>query len=675
MKDVAVPFAESEIPVFDVFVKTPPNTSFEEVTRTLALSGLPSDQVERLLAALRNGPQVKIGGGVSQERADKAKSVYRAAGLVVVISPVLVLQTKIEGAFNALFVCPACSERVMLPPSRQCPHCGVFVDKVTEAFLLKRKIMQQERAKLTYQSDRDTQDSLKMSRQAMEAAIRAEVRKELEAESGRSEGAHFLSGKAGLLRLAGMFSLLVMAFAGGNAMSQAAWPWSNSDSILNFKKTVGVNPLMDKTGSGKAGVTEATSIAGEQDIEDLLTTSGSNGNGKGLTLDQALAAANTLGKSLGNTTAERAWTGAVSPSVAGPAGNSSLALFPIQKIPALPASPETLWILTVEFARQLAELGQWQRAQDVLRSLKATPNFNVTPEVASGIRLADLEVRAWALGAVGKDRVGKAIEALQSATNLPDPAERVHAMGRVGVILSHQAPSQAASSRAFIAQAGDALKSVADVSLREKLHGDWMVFMGEAYVAEVASLAKSGQWKKAKLGSSALDSLIQQAPQGPAKARLHAIQSRMRQQLGEADQSRESLARALSMAAAETSLPGRAVLLRAIAKLSGAAALEPVQLAVRSLVAQLGSQSGVDKGKALTQLALLQADAGLNARAEEYRRVAVETGGVSPAELAVIQSELMFRTNLAVASLMHSQGRYAESELVWQGLATYLFST
>ena len=129
------------------------------------------------------------------------------------------------------------------------------------------------------------------------------------------------------------------------------------------------------------------------------------------------------------------------------------------------------------------------------------------------------------------------------------------------------------------------------------------------------------------------------------------------------------------MAAAETSLSGRAVLLRAIAKLSGAAALEPVQLAVRSLVAQLGLQSGVDKVKALTQLALLQADAGLNARAEEYRRVAVETGGVSPPELAVIQSELMFRTNLAVASLMHSQGRYAESELVWQGLATYLFST
>jgi len=675
MKDVAVPFAESEIPVFDVFVKTPPNTSFKEVTRALALSGLPSDQVERLLVALRNGPQVKIGGGVSQERADKAKSVYSAAGLVVMISPVLVLQTKVEGAFDGLFVCPACGERVVLPPSRQCTHCGVFVDKVTEEFLLKRKIMQQERAKLTFQADRDTKESLKLSRQAMEAAIRAEVRKELEAEFGRSEGAHFLSGKAGLLRLTGMASLLVLAFAGGNAMSQSAWPWSNSDSILNFKKTVGVDSLMDKTGSGKAGATEAAPTAGEQDIEDLLTTSGSNGNGKGLTLDQALAAANTLGKALGNTTAERAWTGAVSPSVAGSAGSSSLALLPTQKIPALPASPETRWILTVEFARQLAELGQWQRAQDVLRSLKATPNPNVTPEVASGIRLADLEVRAWAMGAVGKDRVGKAIEAVQLATNLPDPAERVHAMGRVGVILSQQAPSQAAASRAFIAQAGDALKSVADVNLREKLHGDWMVFMGEAYGAEVASLAKAGQWKKAKLGSSALDSLIQQAPQGPAKVRLHAIQSRMRQQLGEADQSRESLARALSMAAAETSLSGRAVLLRAIAKLSGAAALEPVQLAVRSLVVQLGSQSGVDKVKALTQLALLQADAGLNAKAEEYRRVTLETGGVSPLELTVFQSELMFRTNLAVASLMHSQGRYAESELVWQGLATYLFST
>ena len=675
MKDVAVPFAESEIPIFDVFVKTPSNTSFEEVTRALGLSGLPPDRVERLLVALRNGPQVKIGAGVSQERADKAKSVYCAAGLVVVISPVLVLQTKVEGAFDGLFVCPACGERVVLPPSRQCPHCGVFVDKVTEAFLLKRKIMQQERAKLTYQADRDTQDSLKLSRQAMEAAIRAEVRKELEAEFGRSEGAHFLSGKAGLLRLTGMASLLVLAFAGGNAMSQSAWPWSNSDSILNFKKTVGVNSLMDKTGLGKAGATEATPTAGELDIEDLLTTSGSNGNGKGLTLDQALAAANTLGKALGNTTAERAWAGAVSPSIAGSAGSSSLALLPIQKMPALPASPETRWILTVEFARQLAELGQWQRAQDVLRSLKATPNLNATPEVASGVRLAELEVRAWALGAVGKDRVGKAIEALQSATNLPDPAERVHAMGRIGVILIQQAPSQAAASRAFIAQAGDALKSVADVNLREKLQGDWMVFMGEAHVAEVAGLARSGQWKKAKLASSPLDSWIQQAPEGSAKARLHAIQSRMRQQLGEADQSRESLVRALSMAGAETSLHGRAVLLRDIAKLSGAAALEPVQLAIRSLVAQLGSQSGVEKVKALILLALIQADAGLNARAEEYRRAALETGGVSPVDWAVIQSELMFRTNMLVASRMHSQGRYAESELVWQGLATYLFST
>ena len=675
MKDTAAAFAESEIPIFDVFVKTPPHTSFEEVTRKLALSGFPPDRVERLLAALRSGPQVKIGGGVSQERADKAKFIYSAAGLVVVITPVLVLQTKVEGAFDGLFVCPACGERVILPPSRQCPHCGVFVDKVTEEFLLKRKIMQQERAKLTFKADRDTKESLKLSRQAMEAAIRAEVRKELEAEFGRGEGVHFLSGKAGLLRMGGMASLLALAFAGGNAMSQSIWPWSNPDGNPNPRQVSAVDTQMAKAGLGKPGVAEVTPTAGDVAIEDLLTTSGSNGNGKGLTLDQALAAANTLGKALGNTTAERAWVGSAAPSVGGPAGVSSPASATVEMRSVLPVSPETRSILTAEFASQMAQLGQWQRAQDILRSLKAMPNLPASPAVGTAVRLAELEVQAWALGAVGKDRVGKAVEELKSAANRLDPAERVRAMGRIGVILSHHAPSLSAASSTFTALASDALKLVAGPGLRRELQGEWMVLKGEALLVEATGWVKLGHWTKARLASSALDSLIQQAPGDSAKARLHALQSRIWQHLGEANQSRESLARALALARAIPPSFERAGLLRAIGNLSGAAALEPVQSEVRSLVAQMGSQTGMQSARALAQLAFLQADAGLSARSEQYNRQARETGGLNPQDFALIQAELTARAPMAVASFMHNAGRYAESELVWQGLATYLFST
>lgn len=673
MKDTAAAFAESEIPIFDVFVKTPPHTSFEEVTRKLALSGLPTDRVERLLAALRSGPQVKIGGGVSQERADRAKSIYSAAGLVVVITPVLVLQTKVEGAFDGLFVCPACGERVILPPSRQCPHCGVFVDKVTEEFLLKRKIMQQERAKLTFQADRDTKASLKLSRQAMEAAIRAEVRKELEAEFGRSDSAHFLSGKAGLLRLTATASLLALAFAGGNAMPQSAWPWSTPKIEISANEAADVDALPGGAGLGKSGTTEAIATASELDVEDLLTTSA--GNGKGMSLDRALAAANTLGKSLGNTTAERAWAGPASQASPASTASSGLALNPIETKSAVSASTETRWVLTAEFATQLAQLGQWQRAQDILKSLKARPNLEASPGVATAVRLADLEVQAWALGALGRDRFGKAVEALKSAANLPDPAERVQAMGRIGVILSQHVPSQTTPSRAFITQAVKALKSMTDANLRRERQGDLMVFMGEALVAEATGFARSGEWTKAKLASDSLAGLIQQAAESPAKARLHAIQSRMMQQLGRADQSRESLARALSMAGAEASLLDRAELLRSIAKLSGAATLEPVQVAVRSLVAQSRSQPGVEEARALTLLTLLQVDAGLSSRAEQYSRMVREAGGATPMELAAIRFELMVRTNMAMAGVLHSQGRYAESELIWQGLATHLFAT
>ena len=176
---------ESTEALFDVIVKVPAGTRLEDIERmALGPAGIRADRVESLIKALRSVPQAKIGAGVPRARADAAKEQFSKAGLTVEITPVLSIQVKTEGAFDGLFGCPSCKQRVALPENRQCPNCGVFVDKVTDEAQLRRRIMEQERAKLEFQASRGAQQAEKMTREQLEAQLRAEVRAELEAKMG-----------------------------------------------------------------------------------------------------------------------------------------------------------------------------------------------------------------------------------------------------------------------------------------------------------------------------------------------------------------------------------------------------------------------------------------------------------------------------------------------------------
>jgi uncharacterized Zn finger protein (UPF0148 family) len=157
-----IKLTESDIPLFDVFVELPTNRDVSAVDqRSLLESGLTSERLAALLKALRNSPKVKIGASVTRERSEGANKQFTNAGLIVSIVPVLALQAVKTGAFDGRLLCPACSERVVLPDNRQCPSCGVFVDKVDEAFLLKRKIVQQERGRLEFQAQKETVEAEK----------------------------------------------------------------------------------------------------------------------------------------------------------------------------------------------------------------------------------------------------------------------------------------------------------------------------------------------------------------------------------------------------------------------------------------------------------------------------------------------------------------------------------
>ena len=78
---------ESSVPLFDVVVKIPSGTSLQDIERLARdVAEIPSDRVDKLMAALRNTPQAKIGAAVTKERADKAREQFGKAGLTVEVT-------------------------------------------------------------------------------------------------------------------------------------------------------------------------------------------------------------------------------------------------------------------------------------------------------------------------------------------------------------------------------------------------------------------------------------------------------------------------------------------------------------------------------------------------------------------------------------------------------------
>ncbi|MES2954718.1 MAG: hypothetical protein V4711_04630, partial [Pseudomonadota bacterium] len=306
---------ESDTPLFDVVINVPPGASLEEIERLARdVAGIAEDKVDRLIQVLRSSPQAKIGAGVTREKADVAREQFSKAGLLVTITPLLTIQTAMAGSYDGTYSCPACQKRVVLPENRQCPACGIFVDKVTDEFLLRRKMMEQERGKIEYQQAKSAKDSDKRAREMMEAAMRAQVREELEKEYGIKEK----KGLSGMVKAVGVLALLVVAFVGGKGLSPDGLPWGKSASSKdNGQPKVMSAESLEKTAQAagadadSATGTSSGAAAGataDPDLDDPLiqAAAGKQTGGKQLTLEQALAASKTLAKSVGNTTADRA---------------------------------------------------------------------------------------------------------------------------------------------------------------------------------------------------------------------------------------------------------------------------------------------------------------------------------------------------------------------------------
>lgn len=685
---------ESAVPLFDVVVKTPPGARLEDIQKLAAsVPELPPERVERLIKALRNSPNAKVGAAVTAERAQQEKANFTKAGLIVEVTPLLSVAAVTKGSYDGLDSCPACGKRVTITPTRQCPECNVYVDKITDDYLLKKKIMDQERGALEFQQARSAKNAEKSARDSVEAAMRAKIRAELEKEYGVGGNRKI----KGALKGALVIGLVAVAFVGGQSFTPEGFklPWSKSgaasaaggmsaDSLQ--KKTDVASVAAGAAGAAAAGGADGAAAAtGDADIDDPLiqAAGGKRIGAKGISIEQAVAAASTLGKAVGNNTVDRAMSGAGVGDGAGNAGAAAAGGAGPGAAPganagagaeAAAAVPkQTKQVLTADFAALLAELGQTARSREVLKALSASIDQAADSEETRAFRSASLRSQAWSIQKLDGGQAKAAAEDLKAKTlAVSNPIERTQLLGNLAVILSRMPQLPPDVPRAFLSLGAESLKAVAAPQTSTSL-GDLAVSMAQVFSNETTARARAGAWNKAQASAAQVQDLIKQAPDPWAQSRLQAVDHQIQFQLGHADKANQSLAAALAPVLKSGTPLEQAIRLRTVARLSDGAVEEAFQAATTSLQAQLEPKTGMEKAQALTHLSLLYATAGLPAKASQFRQMAQNTAGISAAEATLVNTDLIVRTDLATARVLQSLGRYAEAEALLQKVGGYLF--
>ena len=642
---------ESELagePAFDVLARLAANVTPVQVRERAQAAGVPVERVEAILKALRSVPQVQIGKAVTRARADSAKALYEPCGLVIDLTPVLAIQAK---RVDEEVACPSCRQRVMLTDKRQCPSCGVFVDKFTQEYEDKRRQAELERAKL---------------RREMEGEFQKKLDEEL-VKKLKEQGV--FKGRAGAGRAVALVVLLGVAFVGGRA-TLAGW---KLDTLLKPRGSPANEMLATAFPAGaSAAPAEGASapvsdvLAAEMDDPLIQAAGGKRMGAKGLSLEQAVAASRVLARAAGNTTADRAIDGA--PGGAGaadaPAGEPGA---PAAGAAAVPAEVRTA--LALDFARQLAEMGQVGRANEVLKALKPRAQG---PQLSAQAQAAALEIRAWALqGMAPGQQAGAAQALLAEGDGIADPVARVRALTDAGLALSQQPRVPREAARALVARAGEHIGAIQSAEVRELTLATWSVALGRVLLNESTAAAKAGRWKQAKAAAEQLQALAQKAPGTTSRARLLAMTYQLQAVNGDSGAAK-NLDAALSLANSAPTLPERAALLRSITNDAAMAGSEPIGKAIDALQAQAQSRPGLERAQALTELSLLQVESGFRHRGAELAQAARETPGLSPNDAVRVNTELVVRSDLTAARMLQGAGMYAEAESLLQRLGGYL---
>lgn len=686
---------ESDEALFDIVVSLAAGSSIERVKdKAINELGMEPLKVEALARALQSGPSARIGSAVPKTRAEKARDDFTKAGLKVTLSPVLSISKMTAAESDGKTLCPACDVRVILPENRQCPNCNVFVDKVDEQFLLRKKLMEQERRRAEMALDKEKRDSDKKKKEAAERELREQIRKEIEAEMGISDGkgGSSLAGKlkwgAAALGLAGVaFFGGRMAgggggFGGGESGGKAPPGAPNAISASAQSVAGGVakggdlDQIMQNLPSAGTLDPASAELLDDASQEEAMLKSARNGgpNAKGIPMDQALAASMTLAQAAGNSTAQRALSGASGAGgPAGAAGAGTVSVAGVKPFVPAPLPPDFKPLLSLEFADQLAEMGQSARARGVVREIQTLPS--PSPALATAVQVSEVTANAWGLSAATADKSRKLMEAVRGGiAGVRDPADKARAASAAAAAIAAQSRAPEQTAQPFLALAAESAGQVADPGQKQVATDHLLVASGHVLLAGVSAAARVGNFDRANDLAARLQNSAKQARTPLASAKLQAMVYLSKSVTSADASSAQALDAAISEANKAASLTEKAIALQAVNEIAGVAASPQVLKALQGLEPAIGQTTGVARVQALGALSAAFASVGDEAKAEDMRRQIALADGVPAVEHQMEMAKALLRADTSLARFQQKSGAYAQAENTIMRAASYLFA-
>lgn len=638
--------------LFDVTIMLPEGKRTTDIDpMSLQAAGIPAQHLDHLIRLLGAGQPAKVKGAVPWARATQIGERFGRTGVNVAISRSLSIRTL---ASDGLETCPACDVRVKMPANRQCPACKVFVDRMSPEFAEQRKLADSVRA--VREAEEATSNAQKAEKQRLDALIgeyHASIFRELgpEYELVRKRG--LFEGTRGKLRAVGVVALLGAVFAGGYELSANFVHGAKPEPGATEPPLVAaINQLLEQVGLKSARTEPVSGPLVSTPVESLLRgPDGARVTLRGLGLERAVEAV------LNPAAAPRAEAGAESKPA----------------VPAISIPMEAKLLLASDFARSLAEMGQTERAKDIIRALKDTPELGMDAAASAAVRMADMEVQAWSISLLSDAHARPAAALLkQAVTAISDPTERVVTLSRVGAILGQQGQLPPEIARGFLAQASESANAIPVAKLRAAALGEWVVATAEIHATESTAQAKAGLHGPARAGAEQVERLVRQAPDDRSRVRQLAIDYRLRQQVGDTEKAAASLDAAIALITKIDNLAERTAALRTISQIAGIGAAERIQLAVTAIEPLLETKTGIERARSLANLALLNAEQGQTARADRYAQLARTSPSLSPADAIAVTADLLMQREVTAAKVQQAGGRFADADQGLRRVGGYL---
>lgn len=682
---------ESDEALFDIVVQLAAGVSIERVKdKAINELGMEAAKVEALARALQSGPSARIGSAVPKSRAEKARDDFAKAGLKVTLSPVLSISKMTVAETDGKTVCPACNARVMLPENRQCPACNVFVDKVDEQFLLRKKLMEQERRRAEMALDREKKVSDKANKEAMERELREQIRKEVEAEMGMSEGKGGASLGSKLKMGVAALGLAGVAFFGGrmagggdgagDAPKGAAGPGGANAMSASAQAVAGgvakggdIDQVMANLPSAGTLDPASAELLDDAGQEEAMLKSARNGgpNANGIPMDQALAASMALAQAAGNSTAQRALSGASGAGGSGAAGVAAGAAK--AAFVAAPLPPDFKPLLALELADQLAYMGQSVRARGIVRDIQATPS--PTPALSSALSLSEVIVNAWGLSTASAEKSRKLMEGVKAGiAALRDPADKAKAASAAAIAIAAQSRTPEQTAQPFLAQAAEAAGQVGDAAQKQVATDQLLIASGHVLLGGVSAAARLGNFERASDLATRLQNSAKQARSPVVSAQLNAMVYQARAITSSDASVTQVLDGAIAEALKAQSLNEKVAALQAVGDIIGVSATPKLLATLQSLEPALASAAGVARIQALGAMSAAYASFGDEAKAEAMRTQIATAAGVQPLEQQMEMGRALMRADLSLARYQQRVGAYAQSENTVMRAASYIYA-